>query len=166
VHTPQRHDAGGIVETRDGLYLRQPRDAPLALRVIPRAFAARTPAPAPAAGGLCFEASRPPPAGAMVELCACIAGETLRFRGTVRWVRPLGRRFEVGVRLASAGDARRARAAQQAGHIEAYRRRESRRTGRSVGIEQAARTWIVLHASRFAERWARILPPEQPRERA
>ena len=134
-------------------YIRHPRDLPLLFRSIPRAFV-REPAPETEQdlGGLCFESLRPVQAGMVLEVTVGVCGETQTFRGVVHWVRPLGRHFEVGLRFTDPDHAFRARMAEQACYIEAYRRRRSRRTGHTIGVEQAARAWIRRHAKAFAPR--------------
>ena len=111
----------------------------------------------PELGGLRFEALCPVPPGAVLEVTVSVRGETLTFRGTVHWVQLLGRHFEVGLRFTDQEHAFRARMAEQACHIEAYRRRRSRRAGRAIGLEQAAHTWIRRYAMAF---WP--LPQEGP----
>ena len=141
-----------------GRYIRHPRSIPLVFRTIPREFV-RSPAPPQAQdlGGLRFEALCAVPPGAVLELTVDVRGKTQTFRGTVHWTQPLGRRFEVGLRFTDPEDAFRARMAEQVCHIEAYRQRRSRQSGRAIGVEQAAHAWIRRYAMTF---WP--LPQEEP----
>ena len=133
-----------------GGYVRHPPDIPLRTRTIPRELsAAPRPLPSRTRFGLQFEAQRPPRAGDTLEITVEIDGETLDFRGVVHWIRPLGRRFEVGLCCQGDEQAFRARMAEQACHIAAFRTRESRRTGCALSIEQAARAWVERHAAQF-----------------
>jgi len=132
-------------------YMRHPRNLPLVFRTIPREFVqAPESSQGQDLGGLRFEALCPVPPGAVLELTISVCGETQTFRGTVHWSRPLGRHFEVGLCFTDPDDAFRARMVEQVCHIEAYRQRRSRRGGRSIGVEQAARTWIRRYAMAFS----------------
>lgn len=131
-------------------YIRHPRNLPLVFRTIPRQFVqAPESLQGQDLGGLRFEALCPVPPGAVLELTVNVCGETQTFRGMVHWVQPLGRHFEVGLRFTDPDDAFRARMAEQVCHIEAYRQRRSRRAGRTIGVDQAARTWMRRYAMAF-----------------
>lgn len=134
-------------------YLRHPACVPVRLRQVPRPVAADPRRDGRPCGAIQFTVSQTVPAGATVEVAVDVAGETRRFRGNVHWVRPAGRRFVVGLRLTDPEDACRARMIEQACHVEAYRQRAIRRSGRSLGIEQAAARWIERCAERFAHTW-------------
>jgi len=139
-------------------YVGHPRDLPLRFRVIPREFARAPEAPPEEdLGGLRFESLRTVRPGAMLEVAVRVQGNTLTYRGTVHWVQSLGRRFEIGLRFTDREDAFCARMALQACRIEAYRRRRSRREGRSIGVEEAAQAWIRRYARGFP-----LLPLEEP----
>jgi hypothetical protein len=144
--------------TTSGCYFEHPRDLPLRFRVIPREFVRTTEPPADGAlGGLRFESLRPVNPGAVLEVAVRCRGNRVTYRGTVHWVQSLGRRFEIGLRFSDREDAFCARMAVQACHIESYRRRRSRREGRRIGIEEAARAWIQQYAGRFPP-----LPLDEP----
>ncbi len=136
-------------------YLRHPSCVPVRLREIPRPFAAGARPEGSTLGAIQFRVGRAVQAGAIVEIVVEVCGETERFRGDVHWVRRAARGFVVGVRLTDPEQAYRARAVEQICHVEAYRRRSNRRTGRALGIEQAASRWIARCARRFAEAWER-----------
>ncbi len=143
-----------MAKERAACYLRHAAKVPIAWREIPRHLARPGEIGTDAGVGMRFLSSRPARAGALVEATLTVAGEACRFRGTVRWVRPQGHRFEIALRLAGPEHALRARLAEQACRIEVYRRSLSRRASRPVGIEQAAREWVERYAARFAAAWA------------
>jgi hypothetical protein len=139
-------------------YVGHPRDLPVRFRVLPREFVRASMAmPEERLSGLRFESLRPVSPGAVLEVAVRVRGKTLTYRGTVHWVQSLGRRFEIGLCFTDREDAFCARMALQACHIEAYRRRRSRREGRRIGVEEAARTWIRQYARSFPR-----LPLEEP----
>ena len=142
--------------------LHHPACLPPRVREIPRPFAPRLAAAERTFGALRFELARPPRSGALVEVSITVCGDVQRFRGTVHWVRPLGRRYEVALRLTDREHAYRARMIEQACQIEAYRQRESTRTGRALGLEQAAARWIERYARQFAELWERPVTGAKP----
>lgn len=131
-------------------YIRHPRELPLLFRPIPRDIArARLVREEGTFGGLRFESLRNVRPGEVLEITSGVYEETQTFCGVVHWVRPLGRRFEVAVRFTNRDDAYAARMAEQVCYIEAFRRRLSRRTRRTVGVEEAAERWIARHAAAF-----------------
>lgn len=139
-------------------YIHHPRGLTLRFRVIPGEFM-RAPqlSHEPDLGGLRFESRRPVRPGALLEVTVVVRGDSRTFRGAVHWVERLRRHFEIALGFASPEDAFCARMTEQVCHIEAYRRQCSRREGRAISAERAARAWI--------ERYAETFPPlyrEQP----
>jgi len=143
-----------VAKDGTGRFLRHSADVPIAWREIPRHLARPGEIEVDAGVGMRFWSSRPARAGALIEATLTVADEACRFRGTVRWVRPQGRRFEIALRLAGPEHALRARLAEQACRIEVYHRTLSRRASRPVGIEHAARAWVERYAAQFAAAWA------------
>lgn len=139
-----------MAKERAACYLRHAAKVPIAWREIPRHLARPGEIGTDAGVGMRFLSSRPARAGALVEATLTVAGEACRFRGTVRWVRPQGHRFEIALRLAGPEHALRARLAEQACRIEVYRRSLSR----LLDPHRPAREWVERYAARFAAAWA------------
>jgi len=147
---------GSTVHTRSGnAYSRHPTCLPAHVREIRKPFAPDHYNAERTLGGIRINLASYIPAGAIVEVSIEVCGRTERFRGTVHCIRSAGRRFEMAIRLTDPEQAFHARMVEQACQIEAYRRRASRREGRTLGIEQAASRWIAAHARRFARAWER-----------
>ena len=138
------------IGTTGNPYIHHPRGLTLQFRVIPRkSVRTRQLSQEPQLGGLRFESRRPVRPGALLEVTVVVCGESQTFRGAVHWVERIRRHFEIGLGFTSREDAFRARMTEQACHIEAYRRRCSRREGHAISAECAARAWIERYAETF-----------------
>ncbi len=70
-------------------------------------------------------------------------------RVQVRWCKPSGSCYEVGLDALTPAGAFRLRMLEQLCHIHQYQTDMQRRHGRSLDTEQAAREWISLYAAEF-----------------
>jgi hypothetical protein len=102
-------------------------------------------------GGLCFSSDEAVEAGAviLVEITAC--EPTFHAEGLVRWCRPDGDEFLVGVTFNEQSVRFAVRMVEQLCYIEAYRRRLEEETGEKLDSQQAAARWINKFASRFPQ---------------
>lgn len=102
-------------------------------------------------GGLCFSSDEAVETGKtiLVEISACEP----RFcaEGQVRWCRPHGKEFLIGVAFNKQSVRFAVRMVEQICHIEAYRQELEARTGEKLDSQQAAVRWIGQYASRFPE---------------
>jgi len=102
-------------------------------------------------GGLCFSSDEAVETGAtiLVEIPAC--EPTFHAEGLVRWCRPEGDVFLIGVTFNEAAVRFAVRMVEQLCHIEAYRRSLEAETGEKLDSQQAAVRWISEFASRFPQ---------------
>lgn len=102
-------------------------------------------------GGLCFSSNDAVEAGntIRVEITAC--EPTFHAEGLVRWCRPDGDVFLIGVEFNEQSVRFAVRMVEQICYIEAYRRELEEKTGEKLDSQQAAARWIGEFASRFPD---------------
>jgi hypothetical protein len=102
-------------------------------------------------GGLCFHSAHPFQPGAQVRVRIASVSPPFEGQAFVTWCREVRDGYEIGVRFPDSADAFRARMVEQVCHIEQYRSDVSRREGRTLDGQTAAREWIALHAADFPD---------------
>ena len=137
-------------EAAERRYIRHPLEMPVTYRTLterPRPVAATT--RNVGYGGLCFRASERLDAGQRLELELTVGDERCRLAAQVVWCQAAGDRYDVGVRFPTEAEAFRARMAEQACHIEEYRRRVANEEQRPLSRDGAAHEWIARNAAGF-----------------
>lgn len=99
--------------------------------------------------GLSFLTHQALPLGRWLWVSIPVVRPPFETRARIVWSQPRDDKFEVGVELASAEDAYRARMVEQICHIEHYRHEVLAEQGRELSPEQAAAEWIEKFAALF-----------------
>lgn len=99
--------------------------------------------------GLAFQSGAPAEPGCTIRVRIASVRPPFEASAQVAWCRPGGGHYTIGVRFFSAHDLFRARMAEQACHIEQYKRRVQETEGRALSRREAALEWIAKYARDF-----------------
>lgn len=102
-------------------------------------------------GGLAFLSDECLQTDQIIELRIPTVNPPFEAQARVKWCRPEGKRYLVGVQFLQADDAFQSRMVQQVCAIEQYRQEVQQNEGRVLDTQQAAAEWIEKYAGRFPD---------------
>lgn len=102
-------------------------------------------------GGLCFSSRHAVETGKTILLKISTCQPNFEAQGVVRWCRPEGDVYLIGVEFSDESVRYAVRMVEQICHIEAYRRQISAETGEQLNSQQAALRWINKYAGSFPQ---------------
>lgn len=101
-------------------------------------------------GGLCFVCANNFNSGDKVQITISICHPEFNAQGIVRWCKKNGNDYLIGVVFIDCEETIYSlRMVEQVCHIEEYRQKLSKKTGKEISSETAAMEWIQKYASEF-----------------
>ncbi len=100
-------------------------------------------------GGLAFQSDRKIDRGTEITIRIPLINARRHMKGVVVWSKKSSDHYETGVKFIDPETRFRARMIEQLCHIEQYRRRALRESGRELSGEEAAKEWIERYAGKF-----------------
>ncbi|NIP73294.1 MAG: PilZ domain-containing protein [Gammaproteobacteria bacterium] len=100
-------------------------------------------------GGLACQSGAPVEPGSVVRVRIASVRPPFEASAEVAWCRPGSGHYTIGIRFFSTHDLFRARMAEQACHIEQYKRLVQETEGRALSRREAALEWIAKYARDF-----------------
>jgi len=102
-------------------------------------------------GGLCFTSSHQVATGEQIHIIIPICKPEFDAQGIVRWCKPTGSTFLIGVAFQQKEVSFAVRMVEQICHIEDFRSQLNKQQGIDVSREQAAQQWIKQHGHTFPQ---------------
>ena len=100
-------------------------------------------------GGIAFQSATALVEGDHVQININCVEPRFSAQGIVKWCRPNGDKFDLGIEFAHPDDEFKARMVEQVCHIEQYKKEVLIKQGRELTGQQAAMEWIELYAAVF-----------------